>query len=60
MANLIMLQNFKQSVLELAKKFVNPEKGVNNEEEAIDGAVDIIAEGISDNAEYRKKIREIF
>jgi len=60
LANLIMLQNFKQSVLELAKKFVNPEKGVNNEEEAIDGAVDIIAEGISDNAEYRKKIREIF
>ena len=37
-----------------AEEFVNPEKGVNNVEEAIQGAKDIIAEEISDEAEYRE------
>ena len=36
-----------------ARKYINPEKGVNNEEEAIAGAKDIIAEEISDNPDYR-------
>jgi len=44
---------------ELAKKFVDPEKGVNSVEEAFAGARDIIAEDISDNAEYRKDIRSL-
>ncbi|MBQ7243330.1 MAG: RNA-binding transcriptional accessory protein [Bacilli bacterium] len=40
-----------------AKEFVNPEKGVNDVEEAIQGAEDILAEEISDNADYRAFIR---
>lgn len=44
---------------EAAAPYIDPEKGVNSAEEAIAGALDIIAEMISDNAEYRKKIREM-
>ena len=40
-----------------ADSFINEEKGVNTREEAYAGACDIIAEDISDNAEYRKIIR---
>lgn len=43
-----------------AEKYVNVEKGVNSVAEAIDGARDIIAEIISDNAELRKKLRTLF
>ncbi len=43
-----------------AEKYVNAEKGVNSVAEAIDGARDIIAEIISDNAELRKKLRTLF
>ena len=42
-----------------AADFVNEEKGVNTPEEAIAGAMDIIAEQVSDSAEIRKRIREI-
>lgn len=45
--------------LEIAAEFVNGEMGVNTPEEAIDGAKDIIAELISENADYRKEIRYI-
>jgi len=45
--------------LEVALEFINPEKEVNTAEEAIEGAKDIIAEIISDDADYRKKIRSI-
>jgi len=41
-----------------AQEYIDPEKGVNNEEEALQGAMDIIAEEISDNAAFRKTIRE--
>lgn len=41
----------------LAKSFVNLEKDVKNEEEALQGAKDIISEIVSDNAEIRKRIR---
>ena len=55
MATIIYLQTDKRPVLEIAKEFINEEKGVNNEEEALTGAKDIIAENISDVAEYRKE-----
>ncbi len=42
-----------------AEKYINEEKGVLTVEEAISGAKDIIAEIISDNAEYRKVIRKV-
>ena len=46
-------------VLEIAKIYINEEKGVATVEEALQGACDIIAEDISDVAEYRKQIRRI-
>ncbi len=44
----------------LAEKFIDAEKGVNTIEEALQGARDIIAEKISEDAEARAKVREIF
>lgn len=44
---------------EITLPFVNEEKGVKDVDEALQGAMDIIAETISDNAEYRKYIRKI-
>ncbi len=43
----------------IATQFVDPEKEVASVEEALGGAMDIIAEMVSDNAEHRKKIREL-
>ena len=45
---------------EEAKKYVDPEKGVNTVEEALQGAGDIIAEMISDDADIRKHMRELY
>ena len=45
---------------QLAERYVNPEKGVNNTEEALAGARDIIAERVSENAQARNKVRNIF
>ena len=45
---------------DLAKTFVDAEKGVNDSQEALEGARDIIAEWISENPESRKKMRELF
>lgn len=42
-----------------AEKYINEEKGISTAEKAIDGARDIIAEIISDNAELRKKLRSL-
>ncbi len=47
------------NIMELAKDYVNEEKGVNSVEDAIAGAKDIIAEKISDNANYRKALRQM-
>lgn len=52
-------QNINTDIDTLAKKYVDIEKGVNNIEEAKKGALDIIAEMISDNADYRKFIRKL-
>ena len=59
LANIISLQMTKKSLEEEAEAFLNPEKGVNSVAEAIEGAKDIIAEAISDEADYRIRIREM-
>lgn len=59
LAAVITLQKTKQPVEELAAEYVNPEKEVNTAGEAIAGAKDIIAENISDEADYRIWIRKI-
>ena len=60
LANIIYLQQEKnKSREEIAQEFINEEKGVNTVEEAFSGALDIIAETISDNADYRKEIRKV-
>ena len=43
----------------LAQSFIDPEKGVNTVEEALQGASDIIAEDLSDDADIRKNLREL-
>lgn len=59
LADLIVLQQLKQPVLEAAKAYISEEKGVASAEEAVEGAKDILAERISDNAEYRAYIRKV-
>lgn len=56
---IILLQSEKEDIYKIAEKYINPEKEVNSAEEAISGALDIIAENISDNAEYRKYIKRM-
>lgn len=58
LAELILKQEIKEPVENVAKDYVNPEKEVNTVEEAIEGSKDIIAEIISENPDFRKKIRE--
>ena len=48
-----------QDIQELAKDFINEERGVATAEEAIAGALDIIAENLSDDADIRKALREL-
>ena len=50
---------YTPSIEEQAEGFISEEKGVASVEEAIAGACDIIAEDVSDNAEYRKKLRAL-
>ena len=59
LAKLIMSQN-SDDVNGLAKRFINKEKEVNNEEEALKGACDIMAEWISENINGRNRIRKIY
>lgn len=60
LATLIYMQLEKNgNPLDFAQEYVDEEKEVNTAEEAIEGAMDIIAESVSDDADYRKKIREI-
>ena len=49
-----------RTALELAADYLNEEKGVKTAEEALQGAMDIIAENISDNADIRRRIRNLF
>ncbi len=60
LATVVYLQNTKaESIDALAGEYIDAEKGVETVEDALQGAMDIIAEIISDNAEHRKEIREI-
>lgn len=59
LSNIIWLQMTKNSIKEEAKQYLSEEKEVNTVEEAIQGAKDILAEIVSDNAQYRTWIRDI-
>ena len=70
LAEIIIAQEEKESIKEIAKNYINvdnlsdedkknKDKIVATAEDAIQGALDIIAESISDNAEYRKQIKKI-
>ena len=61
LAELIMaqLKEYEPSIETEAEAYVNEEKGVASAEEALAGACDIIAESVSDNAEFRKTIRKV-
>lgn len=52
-------ENYEPSIEESAENYVDEEKGVPDAAAALAGARDIIAEDVSDNAEYRRMIREI-
>ena len=56
-AEILYLQSEKRDIYEIAKEYIDEEKGVKTEEEALQGALDIIAENIADDADYRKKIK---
>ena len=59
LADIISLQVIKTPLAEEAKKFIDADKGVMTADEAIAGAKDILAERISDEADYRSRIREM-
>ena len=59
LANLIMLQQTNRSLEEEAAVFIDEEKEVFTAQDAIEGAKDILAEYISDEADYRMRIREL-
>lgn len=59
LANVIISGLFKGDINEEASKFIDPEKGVETANDAISGALDIIAESISEEAKFRKHIREM-
>lgn len=60
LADLLMGQSVMEGSLEqLAAEYISVEKGVENEEQALSGASDIIAEIVSDDAEARKQVKQI-
>ena len=59
LAEIILKQEEKRDITKIAEEYINEEKEVKTSEEAICGALDIIAEMISDNPEYRKLIKQI-
>lgn len=59
LANLITLQMTAVPLQQEAEAYRNPELGVETAEDAIAGAKDIIAEAISDEADYRSRIRDL-
>ena len=59
LANIIMLQMTRTPIVKEAEAYVSEEKGVADTSEAIAGAMDIIAENISDTADYRTHIRDL-
>lgn len=59
LADIIKLQIADTDIMNIASDYVSDEKGVASAQEAISGASDIIAEDISDNADYRMAIRDM-
>lgn len=59
LAELILAQKIKKPLAEIASQYLVEEKGVLSAEEAIDGAKDIIAEYIADQAQFRRDIRRM-
>lgn len=59
LAEAVFNGEFKGDIKELVKEFLSEEKGVNSEDDALQGAMDIISEMISDVADYRKWIRNL-
>ncbi len=70
LSEIILAQEEKQDIFEIAKQYINvdklsdedkknKDKVVNTAEEAVQGALDIIAESISDDAKYRKEIKRL-
>ena len=59
LAAIILLQRTKKPLPDEARAFVDPQKGVDSPQDALRGALDIIAENISDEADYRIRIREM-
>ena len=59
LANIIILQEADKPIIDYAQEYISEEKDVKTAEEAIAGAMDIIAEQISDDASYRSYIRDI-
>lgn len=59
LSEIIYAQTEKADIYEIAKEYINEEKQVNTAEEAIAGALDIIAEIISDEPKYRKLIKSM-
>lgn len=59
LAALLMRQKLEEPALQAAESYVSEEKGVASGQEALDGAKDILAELVSDEAKYRTKIRKL-
>ena len=59
LANILLLQMTERNLEEEAEAFVSEEKGVKTPQEALSGAMDIVAESISDEADYRIRIRKM-
>ena len=60
LADIIIAQNEAVNPINEAEKFIDEEKGIDTADKAIAGAMDIIAENVSDNAELRKYLRTLF
>lgn len=59
LAHIILLQMTEKTLREEAGAYLSEEKGVGTQEEAIQGAMDIIAETVADEADYRMYIRKL-
>lgn len=59
LANIILLQMTERSLEEEAEEYLSEEKGVDTAGEAIQGAMDILAESVADEADYRTYIRKL-
>ena len=59
LANVITLQMLNTPLETEAAKYINPEKDINSAEDAVAGAKDIIEEAVSDEADYRTRIRDL-